>query len=362
MNSAAYENSIILQIDEKTRSITNDGKNTPIILGVKGDDCAERVYFHSPRYLSPEIDLLDETDGVEIHVFVDYKNASHEPYIQECSAVVAEGDTGNVSFSWLVTNKATNTKGDVKFNVCVKKFIDGKQTNEWHTTTFTGKVLEGVDVTNKTPEVITHESVTIQALATQVENYTYAYKELTEQLAEVSTYVDGIMNAAMDSKLVDYPTYTDLEAYATKNTVETVFTGTDSDKISPPNTTDGYNFWGIELSKAPTAGSILRIYIGSSVEEYKPYMSFVMDLQVIQTPGGALVGQASHFILLNDPDAWDTCYEAVVHAYIKEETDNRLFFSAKVYHADQQTVETTFGTDFGSYTIEKVELITGPNV
>ena len=125
--TTAYKNSIVLQIDEANRAILNDGKNTPIILGVKGDNCAERVYFESPKNLSPEIDLLDTTEGVEISVYIDFKNANNEPYIHECTASLLSVDgSNNVTFSWLVSHYATAAKGDVKFNVCVKKFKDGE--------------------------------------------------------------------------------------------------------------------------------------------------------------------------------------------------------------------------------------------
>lgn len=200
MNSTAYENSIVLQIDEANRSITNNGKITPIILGVKGDDCAERVYFESPKHLSPEINLLPgEDENVSVRVYVNYKNASNESYIQECTDVAAVANTDTATFSWLVTNNATNTKGEVKFNICVKKFdSDGKLTNEWHTTTFIGKVLDGIDVTAKTPEVITHDTVTLQALTLEVQNYASAIRgysdsvnSLTDKYGDVEEAIDN---------------------------------------------------------------------------------------------------------------------------------------------------------------------------
>ena len=214
MNSTAYENSIVLQIDEANRAITNDGKNTPIILGVKGDDCAERVYFESPRILSPEFDLLSTVEGeVEIHAYINYKNANNEPYIQECNDIVQVVGTDKVTFSWLVTNRATIAKGDVKFNVCIKKFTYSEEkgamelTNEWHTTTFIGRVLDGIDVTAKTPEVITHDTVTLQALTMQMQNYAgevegYAneVKDLHTKLDNVDEYVDETVAGATGVK------------------------------------------------------------------------------------------------------------------------------------------------------------------
>ena len=205
MNSEAYANSIVLQIDEANRSITNNGKNTPIVLGVKGDDCAERVYFESPTHLSPEINLLDKTEGVSVRVYVNYKNASNEPYIQECTDVVALVGTDKSTFSWLVTNRATNTKGDVKFNICIKKFVNETLTNEWHTTTFIGKVLESVDVTAKTPEVITHDTVTLQALTVQVQDYASAvvgYGNSVNNLIAKYNDVEEVINESVDAAVV----------------------------------------------------------------------------------------------------------------------------------------------------------------
>lgn len=202
MNSDAYANSIVLQIDEANRSITNNGKNAPIILGVKGDDCAERVYFESPTNLSPEINLLDKTEGVSVRVYVNYKNASNEPYIQECTDVVALVGTDKSTFSWLVTNRATNTKGEVKFNICVKKFVNETLTNEWHTTTFIGKVLDSIDVTAKTPEVITHDAVTLQALTVQVQDYANAvvgYGNSVNTLINKYDDVEAVINKSVDT-------------------------------------------------------------------------------------------------------------------------------------------------------------------
>lgn len=210
----AYANSIVLKIDEANRTLTNNGETTPIILGVRGDDCAERVYFESPKQLSPEIDLLESSDTVKVNVYVNYRNAVNEPYIQECTDVAESTTSDTVNFSWIVTNKATVNRGEVKFNVCVKRTVYNSKTekweltNEWHTTTFVGKVLDGIDVTKKTPEVVTHDSVTIEQLTVQTNTYanavsTYAKEvsDLHDTLDDVNAYVDTVVGPAVTSEV-----------------------------------------------------------------------------------------------------------------------------------------------------------------
>lgn len=202
-----HTNGIVLQINEATRTITNGGKDTPIILGVKGDHCAERIYFESPNQLSQEIKLLENTDTVKTRVYVNYKNAMHDVYIQECEAVEETETSGTVRFSWLVTNAATEAKGEVKFNVCVKRTTlndetgDWDLTSEWHTTMFVGKVLDSVDVSRTTTEVITYDSITFDTIMQDYEAYTLAYNTWSKAMADVDANVVGPM---IDEKMVNY--------------------------------------------------------------------------------------------------------------------------------------------------------------
>lgn len=237
--NTAYKNSIVLQVDEANRTLTNDGKTTPIILGVKGDDCAERVYFECPRILSPEVDLLPDpiaeyesmekfpevgesgivylaldtnkayryesetyltTDKVKVHVYVNYKSADTNVYVQECKDVAKSATSDVVTFSWLVTNNATAAKGDVKFNVCVKKMVNDALVNEWHTTPFVGKVLDSIDVTRKTSEIITHDSVTLDALMVQVQSYKNNLAALNKSLLDTEAYINRMVETKVSEQ------------------------------------------------------------------------------------------------------------------------------------------------------------------
>lgn len=315
----SYANSIVLQIDEANRTITNDGTNTPIILGVRGDDCAERIYFESPKQLSPEIDLLEQSDvedelkTVKVNVYVNYRNAVNEPYIQECSTPTQSVTSDMVRFSWIITNKATINRGEVKFNVCVKRTVYNKETkkweltNEWHTTTFVGKVLDGIDVTKKTPEIITHDSITIQQLDDQVNAYaqavsTYAenLETLNTSLANVNAYVDTVVGPAVtsevDAKMGNYALieYVDEKISETYSEIEDIREHMDGDYLFLYGGEMGGNIefasGGIVSSNEKAAGGFEFDIDGTPV-----IISDTMSIRVGTDPDPLLAEYTYHF-------------------------------------------------------------------
>lgn len=379
MNSTAYENSIVLKIDEANRSIKYDGKS-PLILGVKGDDCAERVYFEAPRYLSPEIDLMDTTEGTEICVYVNYKNASNEPYIQECSDKASVANTDTVNFSWLVTNRATHEKGEVKFNVCVKKFVDGVLTNEWHTTTFTGKVLDGIDVTAKTPEVITHDTVTLQALTLEVQNYAgevagyeTALNNLNESLSDVNQYVDEVVDDTVQTHVTKITDSTNVWNETTQNNIPTKLSVANYVSTSLPqtttilddmsheipvwNTTDSASAMSLLLGEQPPAGSKLKLYFGGNgYTTYADDRTFVLEINVVDVNGSSF-GQTSHHIRIGD------AYEGVLFVKLWSGPDTKqLFFSVVTKLYDATGINNLYSSEILKFILTKIEMITGPGI
>lgn len=204
-----YKNSIVLQVDEAKREIVNNGTKEPVILGVKGDNCAEKVYFEIPTILSPVINLSENTDTVKTTVYINYKDAGTNTHIHECGSAGVNGDTA--IFTWIITENATEFKGDVKFSICVKREekdpVTGvfKLTNEWHTIPFTGKILDNIHVTNRTPEEITHESVTMNALIAQVADYTTAVDGYTENLAVLNERIKDTQSFVEDEVAAKLP-------------------------------------------------------------------------------------------------------------------------------------------------------------
>lgn len=314
LGRAIADGKIMLTVDEPTRTIKYDGGN--LILGVKGDYAAERVYFKGPKYVYQEVksvqyqhniklsvedtvyngfydiyfSVLSDTESEEITSFSDLYNklgltdssqrisltelrlvTSYDPYIYNLitgtslsyysiriidstsgemtragiaplsiNADTLRGISDNVSllteyetaidltsentkiyvkyensaystyftecrkegssdeefeFSWLLSENVTVEKGTVKFNVCVKN-VDpetGELLNEWHTTTFTGTVLDSIDVDGDTPEVVTSDSVTVDALRVKVNGY-------KEQVATYAENIDNLNKSLQDTE------------------------------------------------------------------------------------------------------------------------------------------------------------------
>ncbi len=202
---------IILSVDEPSRSISYDGN---LILGVMGDRFAERIYFKSPQYV-----YLDGDEKVDLSVdttkiYINFKNAYGEPYVSEaCKKHGFEKD--EYVFSWILSEFVTPKSGSVSFNICVKdesgdlKDKDGNVViREWHTTTIDGTVLPAVNVTNKTPEVITSDTITtakiIEAMndyESDVEVYAQNLSDLNESLSDVNGYIDGKVNTVVSDKI-----------------------------------------------------------------------------------------------------------------------------------------------------------------
>lgn len=189
MSTTTYsEKVIVVSVDPITRVMSYDGQ---LVLGARGDDCAQTVYFECPVRIN---DILDDLSTDTFTVYVSYKNANGEVYRQQCSKIPM--DANKIKFGWIITNNVTYKKGDVSFNLCIEKKEDGKLVAEWHTTnSLIGKVLDAIYITNRTPEVITHDSVTYEALTTEV-------KALQAKLAEVDGYIDeevaGTVSAEME--------------------------------------------------------------------------------------------------------------------------------------------------------------------
>ena len=198
---------IKLTVNPAKRVLEYDGT---LILGVKGDNCAQRIFFECPKSIN---EFIDDMTSDNITVFVDYKNAYGEPYVQECAKPVTFDDN-TVTFSWIITKLATAKAGNVTFNVCIKKTVDGVLENEWHTTNnMVGKVLDSVDVSKKTPEVITPDTVTI-------ENLTLEVAALKSTLQDTEEYINGEVESQVSAEMNQYNTRLD-PVYVTGNSVFT---------------------------------------------------------------------------------------------------------------------------------------------
>lgn len=123
----------ILTIDADTRTIEVPGD---FLLGVETDNDAERVEFQCPKIVGDNLDLS------QYHIYIHYQNAKGEKGKYLCEDVEDGGE--NITFSWLLSQKAVLYKGQTKFLVCAKKTQE--DTIVWNTTLASGNVLEGLDV------------------------------------------------------------------------------------------------------------------------------------------------------------------------------------------------------------------------
>ena len=182
-----------------------------LVLGVKGDSDAQRIYFKCPKTVN---NIFDDLTVEGIKIYIDYKNAFKENYKQECSDVVdiISTDGKFVIFSWLVPYYATVKAGVVEFSVCIKK-IDpdtGALTNEWHSGIAKGTVLEGNCNVNAL-EVITPDTVTVEALTLEV-------AALKSKLQDTEEYINGEVESQVSAEMNQYNTRLD-PVYVTGNSV-----------------------------------------------------------------------------------------------------------------------------------------------
>ena len=194
------DNKIAILVDVATRSLKiAEGS---LVLGVKGDSDAQRIYFKCPKTVN---NIFDDLTVKGIKIYIDYKNAFKENYKQECSDVVdiISTDGKFVIFSWLVPYYATVKAGVVEFSVCIKK-IDpdtGALTNEWHSGIAKGTVLEGNCNVNAL-EVIAPDTVTVEAL-------TLVVADLKAKLQDTEEYINGEVETQVSAEMNQYNTRLD---------------------------------------------------------------------------------------------------------------------------------------------------------
>lgn len=130
-----------IEIDADTRIIQIMPQDE--LFGVESDEKSERKYFKVPKIVGNGVDLS------KLQLRINYQNASKIPSGKDMY-IVTDATVYNdewVYFSWELSRKVTQYKGNIYFIVCaVKADSDGNITNEWNTTLAEGKVLEGLEI------------------------------------------------------------------------------------------------------------------------------------------------------------------------------------------------------------------------
>lgn len=130
-----------IEIDADTRIIRMMPQDE--LFGVESDEKSERKYFKVPKIVGNGVDLS------KLQLRINYQNASKISSGKDMY-IVTDATVYNdewVYFSWELSRKVTQYKGNIYFIVCaVKADSNGNITNEWNTTLAEGKVLEGLEV------------------------------------------------------------------------------------------------------------------------------------------------------------------------------------------------------------------------
>lgn len=151
------EEMVCCVIDPETRVIDVPAEYQ--LLGVESDEKVERMYFQCPKIVGDNIDLS------KLALRVNFRNANDQKDQYIVDDVEISGD--NITFSWLLSRRVTQYKGNVSFIVCAVKASGEEITNEWNTTLATAQVLEGLEADITLPEEDTDVVKQLIAIATQ---------------------------------------------------------------------------------------------------------------------------------------------------------------------------------------------------
>ena len=170
-------------INSNTRQFNVPGAD--LVFGVSGDSGSEVKHFQCPRYVGNNLDLMS------CFVRINFRNGNGkmDSYLVDDMAI--DGD--NVTFSWLLSPKVTEYRGQVKFVLCA---VGPDLKLKWHTTQGTGQVMEGLEPDNSHAESQTADVVA--QLIAMVEEQTSAVEKVgADKVAEVKAATRAAQDGAV---------------------------------------------------------------------------------------------------------------------------------------------------------------------
>lgn len=209
----------VLEIDPETREISIP--DSEIILGVETDQKAERKYFHCPKIVGNNIDLS------ALELYVVFQNASNKEEGKDRYHVtdVSATSDGYITFSWELSAKVTEYKGDVQFVVCaIKTDSSGVKQNVWNTTIAIGKCLIGLSSDMSASEEQSASDLYTQLISELNSTASAKMSEVTTQIQTVgqnqvsnvnsagATQVNNVQDKGTEVLASIPDTYTELDA------------------------------------------------------------------------------------------------------------------------------------------------------
>ena len=192
------------------------------LFGVESDEKSERKYFKVPKIVGNGVDLS------KLQLRINYQNASKIPSGKDMY-IVQDATVYNdewVYFSWELSRKVTQYKGNIYFIVCaVKADSKGNITNEWNTTLAEGKVLEGLEV-ETSQEQQYQASDYLEQLKQQLLEYSKEIKDTFP--SDYTETVENVKNLQSDVEKLDNNKIT---KFYTNNNGDTVLNDSDDGKI-----------------------------------------------------------------------------------------------------------------------------------
>lgn len=174
----------MILVNSNTRQFNVPGAD--LVFGVVADSDAERKHFQCPRYVGDNLDLAG------CFIRINYRNANGKTDFYLVDDMVIDGD--NITFSWLLSPKVTEYRGQVKFVMCA---VGPDLKLKWHTTQGTGQVMEGLEPDNSHVESQTADVVA--QLISMVEEQTVAVEKTgVDQVAAVKAAAEAAQARAVD--------------------------------------------------------------------------------------------------------------------------------------------------------------------
>lgn len=209
-----------IEIDADTRIIQMMPQDE--LFGVESDEKSERKYFKVPKIVGNGVDLS------KLQLRINYQNASKIPSGKDMY-IVTDATVYNdewVYFSWELSRKVTQYKGNIYFIVCaVKADSKGNITNEWNTTLAEGKVLEGLEV-ETSQEQQYQASDYLEQLKQQLLDYSKEIKDTFP--SDYTETVENVKNLQSDVEKLDNNKIT---KFYTNNNGDTALNDSDDGKI-----------------------------------------------------------------------------------------------------------------------------------
>ena len=171
----------MILINSNTRQFSIPGSD--LVFGVVADSDAERKHFQCPRYVGDGLDLA------ACFIRINYRNANGKEDFYLVDDMVIDGD--NITFSWLLSPKVTEYRGQVKFVLCA---VGPDLKLKWHTTQGTGQVMDGLEPDNSHVESQTADVVA--QLISMVEEQTSTVEKVG---ADQVTAIKATAKTAQDS-------------------------------------------------------------------------------------------------------------------------------------------------------------------